>query len=153
MSLKYDAQSFSDDSLSTGKPSDSYQTTLNAYTKEADGLNYTGIVGINVSKIPEMKQGIDDYIKFVDTSIGTEIDNFAYSDAFSSEEMITEIQKFSQAVKQAAVNYFSHLRAFQALLTNIENSYNTQNQEMKSNLAAESTSTESVVEEYASSAQ
>lgn len=154
MPLKYDAQTFSDDSVSTAKPNDNYQTTLNAYTKEAEGgLNYTGIVGINVGKIPDMKQGIDTYITYVDKAIDTEIGQIQYSDAFSSEEMVNEIKKFSEAVKTATVNYFSHLRAFQNLLTGIENSYNNQNSEMQSNLQSESTSTSSVVEEYASSAK
>ena len=153
MALKYEAKSFEEGNISSSKPGEGYQTTLNAYTKEGSGnLGYTGIVGIDVTKIPAMKEGIDNYIRFVDTSVESVLNEISYDEAFSNDEMITEIKSFSDAVKTATMHYFSHLRAFQDLLTSIQANYEKQNSEMASNLKTEASSTSSVVDEYKSSA-
>lgn len=146
--LKYEAKEFEGKS-NTAVPSSNYNTVLNAYREESQSTsNYIDITGINANKIDEMNQSIEDYIKMVNTNVDSVLNEITFDDAFASEEFIEEIRKFNTAVKDATVNYFSYLRKFEDLLSQIKANYEAQNTGMAQNLSSESSSTQKLVEEY-----
>lgn len=135
-----------------GSIASNFQNMIKGITGQASAsigsLIDGSVVGINVGKIPEMKDAIDATVKEIQAHL-TEVNvNCDPSKAFADPEMQSSVKAYIGGVMEACNAYTSQLLKFADKLTEIQTYYEQNEAKKASTLQQAGTEVSSSVETY-----